>query len=266
MPSLTFGPNLTFGFGPIEAEFWRWLFVMTRIGAALLAAPFFGASGVPMQVRVIVTGAVAVLVCGWTQVAAPAALLSLPGLLAIGGEVLVGLTLGFVLQIAFAAPTVAAEVIGAGMGMSIATAADPNTGAHSPALGQYYAVVLTVVFLGLGGHLLFLDLVVKSYTTFPPGQTWLGPERLGTIAGYGGDMLLTALAIALPVTLVLLLVQLGAGMLSRAAPSLNLFALGLPAGVLAGIAALILSAPLLPDVMSELTADALAHAEAAIAR
>ncbi len=258
--------HLNFGLGPVEAEFWRWLFVMTRIGAALLAAPFFGANGVPMQVRVIVTGAVAVLVCGWSNVTAPEALLSAPGLLAIGGEVLVGLALGFVLQIAFAAPVVAAEVIGAGMGMSIATAADPNTGAHSPALGQYYTVVLTLVFLGLGGHLLFLDLVVKSYATFPPGHTWLGPERLGMIAGYGSEMLLTAVAIALPVTLILLLVQLAAGMLSRTAPALNLFSLGLPAGVLAGIAALIVSAPLLPDVMAELTATALHQAEAVIAR
>lgn len=258
--------NLSFGFGPLEAEFWRWLFVMTRIAAALFAAPFFGASGVPMQVRVIVTGAVAVLVCGWTNVVAPPALLSVPGLLAIAGEVLIGVALGFVLQIAFAAPMIAAEVIGAGMGMSIATTADPNSGAHSPALGQYYTVVLTLVFLALGGHLLFLDLVVKSYGTFPPGHTWLGPERISAIFNYGSQMLLTAVAIALPVTLILLLVQLAAGMLSRTAPALNLFALGLPAGVLAGIAALIVSAPLLPDIMGALTADALKQAEAVIAQ
>lgn len=258
--------HLAFGFGPIEAEFWRWMFVMTRIGAALFAAPFFGASGVPMQVRVMVTGAVAVLVCGWTGVAAPPALLSVPGLLAVAGEVLVGLSLGFVLQIAFAAPVVAAELVGAGMGMAIATSADPNSGAHSPALGQYYTVVLTLVFLALGGHLLFLDLVVKSYGVFPPGHTWLGAERLAAVAGYGGTMLLTAVAIALPVTLVLLLVQLVAGMLGRTAPALNLFALGLPAGVIAGIGALIVSAPLLPDAMAALTADTLHRSESLLAR
>ena len=258
--------NLSFGFGPVEGEFWRWLFVMTRIAAALFAAPFFGAAGVPAQVRVIVTGAVAILVCNWTQVTAPPALLSVPGMLAIGGEVLVGLSLGFVLQLSFAAPVVAAEVIGAGMGMSIATTADPNTGAHSPALGQYYTIVLTLIFLALGGHLLFLDLLMKSYGTFPPGHTWLGAERFALIASYGSQMLLTAVAIALPVTVVLLLVQLAAGMLSRTAPALNLFSLGLPAGVMAGIAALIVSAPMLPDVMSTITADALKQAEAVIAQ
>lgn len=258
--------GLDFGFGPIEAEFWRWAFIMTRIGAALMAAPFFGATSVPMQVRVIMTGAVGVLVCNWTGVQAPPALLSVPGLLAVMGEVLIGLTLGFVLQIAFAAPVISAELVGAGMGMSIASSADPNSGAHSPALGQYYSVVLTLVFLGLGGHLLFLDLVVKSYESFPPGQTWLGPERLGVVISFGGDMLLTALAIALPVVLILMLVHFAAGVLSRSAPSLNLFALGLPAGVLAGIAALIMTAPLLPEAMAALTADALHQAESVIAK
>jgi len=258
--------GITFGIGPVEAEFWRWLFIMTRIGAALMAAPFFGASSVPPQVRVIVTGAVGVLVCGWTPVQAPAALFSLPGMMAVGGEVLIGLSLAFVLQLAFAAPVIAAELIGAGMGMSIATTADPNSGAHSPALGQYFGVVLTLTFLGLGGHLLYIGLIVRSYSAFPPGHTWLGQERIAAVSAYAGDMLLTGLAIALPVTVLLLLVQLAAGMLSRTAPSLNLFALGLPAGVLAGIAALIVSAPLLPDVMSALTADMLTHAESVIAR
>lgn len=257
---------LNFGFGDLEVEFWRWLFVMTRIGAAMLAAPIFGAQGVPVQLRVVMTGAVAALVCNWTQVVAPPALLSAPGLMAVLGEVLVGLTLGFVLQLSFAAPVIAAEVIGGGMGMSMAVTADPNSGAQSPALGQYFTIVLTLIFLALGGHLQWLNLVVKSYETFPPGQTWLGADRIEGVVAFGSSMFLTALAIALPVTLVLLIVQLVAGMLSRTAPALNLFSLGLPAGVLAGIAALIVSAPLLTDQMTDLTAEAIAHAAEVITR
>ena len=85
-------------------------------------------------------------------------------------------------------------------------------------------------------------------------------------AGFGSAMLMTAVAIALPVTLVLLLVQVITGVLSRSAPALNLFALGLPAGVLAGIAALIVSAPLLSEQMTVLTAEALAHAQSIVQR
>ena len=258
--------QLTFGFGNVEAELWRLIFVMTRIGAALFAAPLFGAAAVPVQLRVGITGAIAVLVCAWVPVAVPPALLGIDGMLAIAGEVLIGLALGFVLQLSFAAPTIAAELIGGAMGMSIATAADPNSGAHSPALGQYFAVMLTVIFLGLGGHLLFLQLVVESYTAFPPGQSWLGAARLELIVGFAGAMFVAAIAIALPVTLVLLLVQIVTGVLSRSAPSLNLFALGLPAGVLAGIAALIAAAPLAADQFADLSAEALTNAATILAR
>lgn len=258
--------GLTFGFGALEAELWRLVFVMTRIGAALLAAPFFSAASVPVQLRIGITGAVAVLVCAWLPVEAPATLLSTAGFLAIAGEVLIGLALGFVLQLAFTAPVMAAEQIGGAMGMSIAAAADPVSGAHSPVLGQYFMVVLTLIFLGLGGHLVFLRLVVESYQAFPPGAAWLGTDRLGLVASFATDMLVAALAIALPVTLVLLLVQFATAVLSRSAPALNLFALGLPAGVLAGIAALILAAPLGAEQLADLSHQALSQAEQVIAR
>lgn len=258
--------GMTFGFGALEAELWKLVFVMTRIGAALLAAPFFGATTVPVQLRVGITAALAVLVCAWVPLQVPPALFSVQGLLMIGGEVLVGLTLGFVLQLCFAAPVLAAEQIGGAMGMSLATAIDPVSGAHSPALGQYFSVLLTLVFLGLGGHLQFIGLVIESYSAFPPGMTWLGSERLEAVAGFGGAMFTAALAIALPVTLVLLLVQVLTGVISRSAPALNLFALGLPLGVLAGLAALILAVPLLIEQFGDLSAQGLEQAASLLAR
>ncbi|WP_305098537.1 flagellar biosynthetic protein FliR [Croceibacterium aestuarii] len=258
---------LDFGLGGIEQDFWRVVFLMTRIGAALFAAPFFGAASVPVTVRVSMTGALAIFVAVWQPgIAAPPALFSAAGLLAVAGEVLVGLAHGFVLQIAFAAPTLAAELIGGGMGMSMAVAADPNGGGQTTAYGQYFTIVLTLIFLALGAHLQWIALLSESYRTFPPGETWLGAERFELIASFAGTMFETAVRIALPVTLVLLLVQVLTGVLSRSAPSLNLFALGLPAGVLAGIAALIIAAPLLFDQFSDLVALSLGQAESVVLR
>lgn len=258
--------GMTFGFGAVEAELWKLVFVMTRIGAALLAAPFFGAATVPAQLRVTITAALAVLVCAWVPVQVPAALFSVEGLMMIAGEVLVGLALGFVLQLCFAAPVIAAEQIGGAMGLSLATAVDPVSGAQSPALGQYFTVLLTLVFLGLGGHLQFIALVIDSYSALPPGQTWLGAERLEAVSAFAGDMFVAALAIALPITLVLLLVQVLTGVISRSAPALNLFALGLPLGVLAGLAALILAVPLLVDQFGDLSAQGLEQVGSLLAR
>ena len=258
--------QLDFGFGPLEAEFWRLVFVMTRVGAALVAAPLFGMAGVPAQARVMMAGAVAVLICAWSPVQAPANLLSIAGMVSVAGEVLVGVALGFVLQFAFAAPVIAAEMIGGAMGMSMATAVDPNSGSQSPALGQYFTVVVTLIFLALGGHLQWIALVIDSYRVFPPGQTWLGADRLAEIAGFGGTMFVTAVAIALPVSLIMLVVQVVTGVLSRSAPALNLFSLGLPAGVLAGIVGLIIAAPVLTDQASLLTEDALAATAKVLAK
>jgi len=258
--------GIDFGFGALEAEFWRLVFVMTRIGAALFAAPLFGAMTVPPQVRVCLTGALAVMVCAWTPVAGPPQLLSLPGILAVANEVLIGLAIGFVLQWSFAAPIIAAEVIGGGMGMSIATTADPVSGAHSPALGQYFSVLMTVLFMGLGAHLNWMALLVESYRTFPPGSAWFSQGRMDLITGFGTQMFLTAVAIALPVTLLLLLVQVVAGVVSRSAPSLNLFSLGLPAGVLAGIVAMMASAPLFVDRLTDLSATAVEQAASVMAK
>lgn len=258
---------LDFGFGALEQDFWRVVFLMTRIGAAMLAAPFFGAASVPVTVRVCATGAVAIFVAAWMPaVATPQALFSLAGMLAVAGEVVVGLSLGFILQIAFAAPTIAAELIGGGMGMSMAVSADPSGGGQTTAFGQFFSIVLILIFLAMGAHLHWIGLVVESYEAFPPGQTWLGAERFAVIAGFAGSMFETAVRIALPVTLVLLLVQILTGVLSRSAPSLNLFALGLPAGVLAGITALILAAPVIYDQLAGVVTMSLEQVEGVVLR
>ncbi|WP_370033388.1 flagellar biosynthetic protein FliR [Qipengyuania mesophila] len=258
--------GLDLGFGALEQDMWRVVFLMTRLGAALLAAPFFGATAVPMSVRVSITGALAIFVSIWMpEIQTPDALLSLAGLLAIAGEALVGLALGFVLQLAFAAPTVAAEVISGGMGMSMAVSQDAMGGGTTTSFGQYFVIVLTLIFLATGAHLHWVALVTESYRAFPPGQTWLGADRLAAIAGFGSFMFETAVRIALPVTVILLLVQVLTGILSRSAPSLNLFALGLPAGVLAGMAALIISAPLIYDQFAGIVGEALDHTESLLA-
>ena len=116
------------------------------------------------------------------------------------------------------------------MGMSMARAVDPNSGVESTALGQYFSILLTLAFLTVGAHLQFISLLVRSYAVFPPGESWLSQTHFQQMIDFGGDMLSTAVLLALPVTLLLLLVNIVTGVISRSAPSLNLFALGLPAG------------------------------------
>ena len=120
------------GFGlSIEPQLWALMFVMVRIGAAFVTAPIFSAVTVPLPVRVGLSGAIGVLVLAAHPVAPPPQLFAVATFLSIAAEALVGLALGFVLQIAFAAPLVASELIGTSMGIGFASAIDPQNG-HSP--------------------------------------------------------------------------------------------------------------------------------------
>jgi len=229
------------------------LFLSVRTGAAMLAAPLFGAMSVPVQLRAFLGVVLALFVHQWMPVPALPDLLSMAGMVALVQEIVIGVMLGFVLQIAFAVPLIAAEQIAGTMGMAMATSVDPASGSQSGAIGQMFSLTLIFVFLGLGAHLLWFELLVESYRALPPGPAGLTAEAMLRVPEFGGQMLATAAAIALPVVLVLLLVQIATGVLSRSAPALNLFALGLPAGVLAGIAALIAVLPVILEQFADVS-------------
>ena len=258
--------GVALGLGPFEAQFWHVAFLMTRVGAALVAAPIFGATGVPALVRVVAAGALAIFTAVWLPVPPVTVSFTLAGFVAILGEVVIGLALGFVLQLAFAAPLVAAELIGGGMGLSMAQSAIPDGQGQRSVFGNFLTIALTLIFFGTGGHLIWLRLVLASYTSFPPGAAWLGADRYLAIAQFGATSFSAGLGIALPITVILLLVQLATGVLSRSAPALNLFALGLPLGVLAGIGGLIVAAPLMFADLGDVSRLALETAGGLIAR
>jgi flagellar biosynthetic protein FliR len=250
------------GFGlAIEPQLWTLLFAMIRIGAAFVAAPVFGAVTVPLPVRVTLSGAIGILVMNSVPIQPPAEIFSLVTILAVIAELLVGLTIGFILQIAFAAPLIASEIIGISMGIGFASAINPQSGQSTPALGQFMSILLTLLFLSLNGHLVLVELVVHSYEALPPGAAWIEPARLKGIAMFGGYAFLAGLLLALPVGFLLLCLNIIVGMLSRSAPALNLFAIGMPASLGMGLIALLVGMPAMGDYMLVIVQEALDAAQ-----
>ena len=256
---------LDFGFGTLEAQLWQVLFLSIRCGAALLAAPMVGGMAVPAPVRILLSLVLGFFVASFVPLAPAPAMLSFAAILAVLHEVLVGLMLGFVLQLAFAIPLIAAEQVSGTMGLAIATSIDPASGAQSGALGTFFGLVLSLLFYAIGAHLLWFELLIESYRLLPSGGLAFAAWRAEAVALFFGYGLAAAAAIALPVVLVLLLVQVVTGLIARSAPSLNLFALGLPAGVLAGIAALIIAVPVMLEQFEGVIAAALDRSSALLA-
>lgn len=235
-------------FAGVEAQLWLWMVAMIRPGACFLAAPIFGASFVPVQLRLIIALAVGIPSLQVTGFVLPTdGLASMAGFMLVLGEVLVGLALGFAVQIGFAAATIAGEVIGNAMGLGFAAMADPATGSPNPVLGQFLGIMGTFLFLAMNGHLMLAAIVVESYRALPPGAAWMSAESIRGLAYFGSVLFAAGVSIALPVAFAIVLVQILMGFLSRTAPALNLFAVGFPAALLAGFILLAIAAPVIGE-------------------
>jgi flagellar biosynthetic protein FliR len=232
------------GLEGVEAQLWLWLIAMIRPGAAFVAAPVFGSQSVPVQLRLVVALAIGIPALDQVPFVLPAdGIASIAGFALVLGEVLAGLAIGFAVQIGFAAAMLAGEVIGNAMGIGFAGMIDPDSGTSSPALGQFLQILATFLFLAIGGHLILATIVIDSYRAIPPGEAWLGAKSLQGLVLFGGDLFAAGLAIALPVGFSLILVQIVMGMLARSAPAMNLFSVGLPATLLAGLVLMAIAAP-----------------------
>jgi flagellar biosynthetic protein FliR len=161
-------------------------------------------------------------------------------------ELAIGVAVGFLMRLVFAAIELAADVIGMQMGLGFAQFYDVQAAAAVPVLGRFFGLAATLVFLAINGHLLLLSVLVDTFTSIPVGGG-VSDTFWRTLASWGGHMLYSALSLALPVIAALLITNLALGVLSRAAPQLNIFAVGFPVTLMVGfIAALFSISYLLP--------------------
>lgn len=239
------------GFAGVETQLWIWLIAMIRPGAAFIAAPVFGAPAVPLQLRLILALALGLAALNSVSITLPQdGVASFEGVMLVMGEILAGLAMGFAVQIGYAAAFVAGETIGNAMGLNFAAMVDPSSGQSTQVLGQFLSILANFLLLGMDGHLLLASFVVQSYTAVPPGAAMLSNDTVWRLIEFGGSLMGMGVTVALPVAFALVLVQIVMGMLSRAAPSLNLFAVGMPVAMMAGLVLLAIAAPIMAEGMT----------------
>lgn len=221
----------------LGAAFWPFV----RIGAALMAAPLFGGRALSMRIRLAFTLVLTVAIAPALPPMPPLQLFGGEALLILGQQLLIGIAIGLLLQILFEAVMMAGELISLAMGLSFAQMADPLRGTPSPVLGAFLNVLAVLSFLALGGHLALIDWLAASFTALPVGPQGFGPDAWRGLAEQGGRLFAGGLMMALPAMCALLLVNLGFGVMSRAAPSLNLMGVGFPISLSTGLVVLVLS-------------------------
>lgn len=220
-----------------------WPFV--RISGMLLMVPLLSASYVPVRVRLILAVFITLAVAPSLELPPPIDPFTWHGVLLIVQQLGIGVAIGLIFLVIFQAFVIAGHLASMAMGLAMATMVDPATGVNTPIIGRYFTIVATLIFLLMNGHVLVFKAVLNSFEMLPIGLHFFTQDSLKLIYNFGGQMFEYGVAIALPLVTALLLVNIAFGVVSRAAPALNIFAVGFPVTLLAGLIMLIFTTPLL---------------------
>lgn len=205
-----------------------------RVTAVLMSMPVFGTTLVPGRVRLYLAVAITVVIAPGLPPMPPVNALDLSALMLVAEQILIGVLLGFSLQLFFQAFVVAGQIISIQMGMAFASMIDPTNGVNTAVIGQFLTMLVTLLFLGMNGHLVVFEVLTESFTTMPVGSAML-VNHFWDIAGKLGWVLGAAMLLVLPAITALLVVNIAFGVMTRAAPQLNIFSIGFPLTLVLGM-------------------------------
>ncbi|UTW07320.1 flagellar biosynthetic protein FliR [Pseudomonas benzenivorans] len=211
------------------------LLPLFRIAALLMSMPIIGTQLVPLRVRLYLALAICLLLAPTLPPMPPVDVLSLRSIVLIAQEVLIGVMLGFTLQLFFHAFLIAGQIVSTQMGLGFASMVDPTNGISVPVVGQFFLMLVTLLFLAMNGHLVVFEVLAESFVTLPVGEGLLS-DHYWTLATKLGWVLAAALMLVLPAITALLVVNLAFGVMTRAAPQLNIFSIGFPLTLVLGLA------------------------------
>lgn len=240
----------------LGVEFPIFLMVLGRTTGLMVVAPYFQSRTMPVMVR-------AGLVLLLTMVLAPVLKLQPGGdwvhgtlwLQDVAAEVVTGLTMGFILNLSFAAIQLAGQMLDVSMGFGVVNIIDPQSGSEMPIMGQFQQILAIWLFLLMGGDHLVIRALAFSYKIIPPAGFSFSSHGVYSIVQSFSGMFLLGIQIALPIVGAIFLTDLILGIVSRLIPQINVFMTGFPIKITLGLLLLILAIPVFAHLMANFTSD-----------
>ncbi|MDF1641605.1 MULTISPECIES: flagellar biosynthetic protein FliR [Thalassolituus] len=226
-----------FEIAALDVSHWvaRYIFPFARIAGLLMVMPLIGTRMVPQRIRLLLAITITFVVVPVLPPFIKVDALSLASIIIIGQQILIGIALGFAVELLTQVFVIAGQLIAMQTGLGIATTVDPSQGASVVVVSQWFLFMVSLVFLALNGHLVLIEILIDSFRTIPIGFDGFSVEQWGLLITWSGWMFAAATVIALPAIAALLIVNLAFGVMTRAAPQLNIFALGFPVTMIVGI-------------------------------
>ena len=247
---------MSFSEAQLNAWLAAYLWPLIRIGALLMTAPVFYSRQFPVRLRLLLSLALTWVIVPTLPPQPAADVLSHTGFLIMVQQLLIGISMGFILQMVFSALVFGGQVIAYSMGLGFASMVDPENGVQVPVLAQYYLIFGTLLFLTFNGHLLMIELLADSFQSLPVAVDGITRNGLHEVVAWGSRLFAGGLLIALPILGAMLMVNLGMGIVMRAAPQLNIFSVGFPVTILLGFALMWVTLSNVMGVFSDLQEDA----------
>jgi flagellar biosynthetic protein FliR len=232
----------------MSAFLWPFL----RIFGLILAEPILGHTSVPVSAKIGLAIFVSLVLTPVLPPAPPVELASAAGILIGLQQLLVGLAIGFTLRIALTAVETAGQFMGLQMGLGFAVFFDPQSSAQNAVMGQFLGQFALLVFLSMDGHFLVIAALARSFSSLPITIDPVTAGGFRVLVEWGGEIFRTGLVLSLPVVGALLIANIALGIMTRAAPQLNVFAVGFPLMLGVGFFAVWLSVPFVGPAIESL--------------
>ncbi|BBP45553.1 flagellar biosynthetic protein FliR [Thiosulfatimonas sediminis] len=234
---------MTFAFNDFLQWMGLYFYPFVRIGAMLSIIPLYGMRSFPARGKIILAVFITIAAAPSLDLPPPVDPFTWQGVLFILQQVLIGLSMGVIFLVVFQAFVMAGHLIAMGMGLAFAQMTDPTSGVSAPIVAQYFTIIVSLLFLALNGHILVIQVVIDSFEYLPIGVSFYTQNSLRIIFEFGSYMFLAGVLVALPAITALLLINIAFGVVTRAAPALNIFAVGFPVTLMAGLLMLTLTTP-----------------------
>lgn len=232
-------------FTDAQLQVWlaTFLWPLARVLGLLMTAPFLSDSAVPAMVKILLGGMITLAIAPALGPMPAVAVGSWEGLAILAREVAIGAALGMVIQLMFGAVSLAGELAGTQMGLGFSTLYDPASESSTTSLTAVLTTLAGLTFFAIDGHLALIGALIQTFHTLPVEGRGLHGGGLHALAAYGGVLCLHGASMALPLTMTMIIINVALGMLSRAAPQLNIFSIGFPITLGAGVLMLSLGMP-----------------------
>lgn len=221
------------------------LLALARVSGLFLFAPILGSAMAPVRVRVALVFFVTIAMLPiLPEQELPFASGGLTAVFAgLARELGIGFVIGLVAQFIFGGAQMAGQLAGMQMGIGIANLFDPQTQAQITALAQWQNLITLLTFLAIDGHHLLIRAVAESFSLLPIGGGLPADQGMGMILMLAGGIFVLALKLAAPVLVLLLLVHGAMSVLAKMMPQLNVFIVGFPLNIAAGMLVLVAAQP-----------------------